>query len=99
MNIDKITKYNYITGVYQFLIQSLQQVRMELSKSPGHVTHLANAEKIKHDIHLIEPVLQEIQSELNGDLQDLTGGEFKFIIKQAKEVSLNAKDHAETGKR
>lgn len=73
------SKYNYLISLYQFLKEQEVVTRDKLRKAPGHFMHVANIEKIKNDITLIEPLIKEEQARLNSEVEKLTNGTFQFL--------------------
>lgn len=95
----KVTKYNYLSGLLQYLLQQASFADQSLKKIPinskllDHISKRAQLtamlSDIDNDLSIIQPTIRKLQLEINEEIESETGGRFKFLIQRKAEMKLN----------
>ena len=78
---ETLAEYTFISGLYEGLMRQHVSNTARLQKTGGkHIQALALKEKLKHDMLILQPKLQELHDELLAYYKKKWGiKEFKFI--------------------
>lgn len=70
---------NFLAGQYQFLYQQLAKLKLVLQKRPMDVPVMADIKKIEHDLEILSPAYELVNSALFKHIQDKYGNGRKLL--------------------